>query len=57
MAEDSLQQHSAGFHTSLNRHILMMGGDRELMYGVLGISLILPVALSTFPFGWACFWG
>ena len=50
MAEDTLQQHSASFHASLNRPILMMGGDRELMYAVLGISLIIPVAFIHISF-------
>lgn len=50
MAEDSLQQHSTGFHVSLNRHILMMGGDRELMFAVLGISLMMPVAFIHISF-------
>ncbi len=50
MSEDTLQQHSASFHASLNRPILLMGGDRELMYAVLGISLIMPVAMIRISF-------
>ena len=47
MHEQDPQGYTVSTHTSLNRPLLLIGGDRELMAGSLGLGILLILTMQS----------